>query len=388
MILAQKQEEGLNIAVERYKNKEPWTCIAGYAGTGKSTLVKFIVTALNLDPMDVCYVAYTGKASLVLKEKGCLNAMTAHRLLYQSYPRKDGTFYHKEKRPLDYPFKLIVVDEISMLPKDMWELLLSHHIHIIALGDPGQLPPIGDDNGVLANPHIFLDEIMRQAQESEIIRLTMDIRAGKPLELFQGKEVQIIDKEDLVSGMYIWADQILCAKNETRRHINQLVRQYLYNVDENAAPIEGDKVICLKNNWDNANAMGDVMVNGSLGVLKNIKYNKQNPFLQTTMIADFLPEERADEEAIATFHDLDMDYKLFTEGEPTVNKSNFNKFPHIFRPKEFDYGYCITVHKAQGSEYNKVLVFEEFLRGGDHARWLYTAATRAKEKLVIVRNYR
>ena len=389
MILTTKQEEGLKIAVERYKNNEPWTCIAGYAGTGKSTLVKFIVSALDIHPDYVCYVAYTGKASLVLKEKGCANAMTAHRLLYQSYPRKDGTFYHKEKRPLDFPYQLIVVDEISMLPKELWDLLLSHHIHVIALGDPGQLPPIGEDNGILANPHIFLDEIMRQAQESEIIRLTMDIRAGKPLELFQGKEVQIIDKEDLVSGMYTWADQILVAKNETRRQVNQMVRNYLYGVGGDCSPIEGDKVICLKNDWETANEIGDVMVNGTLGTIHNIKYDKNHPYLHPQLIADFLPEG-ADPEAPLDlyFRRLSLDNKLLTTGEPTVNKANFMKFPKVFKPKEFDYGYAITVHKSQGSEYNKVLVFEEFLKGGDHARWLYTAATRAKEKLVSVRNYR
>ena len=99
MILTKKQEEGLDIAVSRYKRKEPYTCIAGYAGTGKSTLVKFIVSALDIDPNLVCYVAFTGKAALVLKEKGCPNAMTAHKLLYQSYPRNDGTFYHKPNRP-------------------------------------------------------------------------------------------------------------------------------------------------------------------------------------------------------------------------------------------------------------------------------------------------
>lgn len=186
MILTTKQEEGLKIAVARYKNNEPWTCIAGYAGTGKSTLVKFIVSALGLYPAEVCYIAFTGKAAKVLREKGCENAMTAHRLLYQSYPRNDGTFYHKPRRPLDYPYKLIVVDEISMLPKEIWDLLISHRVHVIALGDPGQLPPIGESNGVLDHPHIFLDEIMRQAQESEIIRLTMDIREGKPLQLFRG----------------------------------------------------------------------------------------------------------------------------------------------------------------------------------------------------------
>lgn len=215
----------MKIAVARYKSKEPWTCIAGYAGTGKSTLVKFIISALNLNPDDVTYIAYTGKAALVLKEKGCPNAMTAHRLLYQSYPRNDGTFFHKPKRPLDYPYKLIVVDEVSMLPKELWDLLLSHRIPVIALGDPGQLEPIGEDNGILKQPHIFLDEIMRQAQESEIIRLTMDIRDKKPLQLFKGNEVQVYEPYELNNGMLDWADQILCGKNVTRKYLNHLRRQ-------------------------------------------------------------------------------------------------------------------------------------------------------------------
>ena len=88
----------------------------------------------------------------------------------------------------------------------MWQLLLSHHRHVIALGDPEQLPPIGEDNGVLAKPHIFLTEIMRQAQESEIIRLTMDIRAKKPLQLYNGKEVKILPSGAFDSSMIDWAD--------------------------------------------------------------------------------------------------------------------------------------------------------------------------------------
>ena len=71
-----------------------------------------------------------------------------------------------------------------------------------------------------------------------------------------------------------------------------------------------------------------------------------------------------------------------------VSKENFKTFPKIWRPQTYDYAYAITTHKAQGSEYDKVLVFEEYLKGGDHARWLYTAATRAKKKLVLVRNFR
>ena len=102
------------------------------------------------------------------------------------------------------------------------------------------------------------------------------------------------------------------------------------------------------------------------------------------LLVDFTPEGY--EPGAATFRDLSVDNQLLTTGEPLVNYKNFKKFPKIFKPKEFDYGYCITTHKSQGSEYSKVLVFEEYLKGGDHDRWLYTAATRAKDRLVIVRD--
>ena len=394
MQLTNKQELGLKIAVERYKNHEAWTCIAGYAGTGKSTLVKFIVQALDIDPNYVCYIAYTGKAAKVLRDKGCSNAMTAHRLLYQSFPRADGTFYHKIKRPLDWPYKLIIVDEISMLPKEIWELLLSHNIHVICLGDPFQLPPIGEDNQVLYNPHIFLDEIMRQAQESEIIRLTMDIRDGKSLTPYKGKEIQIIDPKDIVGGMYGWADQIIVAKNLTRRNINSQMRHMLFGVD-NEVPVEGDKIICLRNAWETVTEAGDVLVNGTIGTINNIRYNKNHPFLKPQMTVDFVSDDYTDFDIEVSpfdiyFRDLNIDYKLLTTGEPTVTEKNFRRFPKQFRPLTFDYGYCITCWKAQGSEYPKVLVFEENFpkkNSLDHLKYLYTAATRASEKLVIVRNY-
>ena len=318
--------------------------------------------------------------------------MTTHRLLYQSVPRNDGTFYHKIKRPLEYRYDLIVVDEISMLPKEMWELLLSHKIHVICLGDPFQLPPIGEDNGVLANPHIFLDEIMRQEEESEIIRLTMNIREGKPLDLFKGNEVQVIDQKDIIGGMYGWADQILVAKNITRRTINNQMRKMLFDT-EDTTPIEGDKIICLRNDWDHPSAAGDIAVNGTIGTLSNIRYKNNIPCLKPMMLADFLPETYTNEDVEYSpydlyFRNINMDYKLLTTGEETVTKENFKIFPKIWRPQTYDYAYAITCHKAQGSEYDKVLVFEEYLKGGEHDRWLYTAATRAKKKLIIVRNFR
>jgi exodeoxyribonuclease-5 len=102
--------------------------------------------------------------------------MTLHRLLYDSMPRAAGGFYRKPKPKLDYT--IIVVDEISMVPKTLVDLLFTHKVYVICLGDPGQLPPIdkNEDNHLLDHPHVFLEEIMRQAAESEIIQLTMKIR--------------------------------------------------------------------------------------------------------------------------------------------------------------------------------------------------------------------
>ena len=387
MELTTKQQEALEIAVSRYLNNEPYTCISGYAGAGKTTLISFIISALGLQPWEVCYIAYTGKAALVLKSKGCENAMTAHRLLYISHPKADGTFFHMPRRPLP-PYKIIVCDEISMLPKDMWELLLSHHIHVIALGDPAQLPPITEDNGVLAKPHIFLDEIVRQAQDNEIIKLSMDIREGRPLQLFSGNQVKVIDKKDLKSGMYTWADQIICAKNETRRQINEYMREATLGV-KTPDPVEGDKVICLKNDWDSMNAYGDMLVNGTIGTISYIRYDDNNKYLKPRVEWDLLPDGYIPSECKEDpyFRDLNIDYKLLTTGEPTVTQKNFKKFPQIWKPKEFDYGYCITCWKAQGDQYNKVLLFEEGFpfEPEEHRRYLYTGITRAVEKLVVVR---
>ncbi len=353
----------------------------------KTTLISFIISALGLWPHEVCYIAYTGKAALVLKEKGCENAMTAHRLLYNSHPKGDGSFIHIPQRPLP-PYKIIVCDEVSMLPKDMWELLLSHHIHVIALGDPAQLPPIAEDNGVLAHPHIFLDEIVRQAQDNEIIKLSMDIREGRPLQLFDGKQVKVIDKKDVNSGMYTWADQIICAKNQTRREINAYMREALLGV-KTPDPVEGDKVICLKNDWDSMNEYGDVLVNGTIGTISYIRYDDNNPFLKPLVQWDLLPDGYKPSQCAEDpyFRDLNIDYKLLTTGENTVTEKNFRKFPQIWKPKEFDYGYCITCWKAQGDQYNKVLLFEENFpfEEEEHRKYLYTGITRAVEKLVVVR---
>ena len=362
-------------------------------GTGKSTLIKFIIAALECDPEeDVAYVTYTGKAAEVLRRKGCSNATTAHKLLYKAKPLPNGKFKFIPRDNLEKPFKIIVVDEISMLPRSLWELLLKHKVYILACGDPFQLPPISanDDNGVLAHPHIFLDEIMRQARESEIIQATLAIRNFEPLTHFWGKEVRILPKKDVEIGMYDWADQIIVGTNNLRNRINTEVRQMCGYGSE---PEVGDKVICLRNCWEHLDASGEsALVNGTIGYInsastKEVYYpvwglKTPVPILDmqiTTEAEEYFANIWADKTAIESgqkFLTPQQEYKIF------INK---NAPP---APIEFNYGYAITCHRAQGSEWGKVLVFEENFPFGreEHARWLYTACTRASEKLILIKH--
>ena len=393
MILTNKQEEGLKIAVARFKAHEPWTCISGYAGSGKSTLVRFIISALGIPEDEVCYVAYTGKAATVLQQKGCTNAMTAHKLLYWASPTPSGKFIFKPKTKLDGYYQVIVVDEISMLPKSMWELLLKHKIYILALGDPGQLPPINkdEDNHILDNPHIFLDEIMRQAQESEIIRLSMHVREGKPISDFKavGAQVQIYNPSQMVDGMYSWADQILCATNAKRIEINNFVRQQKgFNLTE---PQLGDKIISLRNHWDTLSLSGScALTNGAIGTITDFNINQITlpKFLGGDTVDYMMTNMQLEDND--EFIQLPIDYQCLKGGQSTLGPKQIyylNKVEYLpDAPFEFAYAYAITTHKAQGSEWDKILVFEERFPFDkeEHKRWLYTAVTRAKEKLVII----
>ena len=227
MQLTTKQEEGLRICLERYKNRERFSVIAGYAGTGKTTLVKFLVSALethfHINPnKDICYAAYTGKACQVLQKKGNKPVKTLHKLLWDFKPIGEKKFRRVPIIPLEY--KIVIIDECSMIDAEILNELGSHReCHFIFLGDPGQLPPVSKDKqkgqtgyDLLQNPHIFLDEVMRQAQESEIIKLSMDVREGKNIEFYKGNEVQIIKRSELTTGHLLWADQIICGTNATR----------------------------------------------------------------------------------------------------------------------------------------------------------------------------
>ena len=393
MILTKKQEEGLRIAVERYLNDEKYTVISGYAGSGKTTLVRFIIEALNVDEDEVCYCAFTGKAAEVLRKKGNKNTCTLHKLLYESIPKPTGGFFRKPKTEI--PYSIIVVDEISMAPKTLIDLLFRYNVYVICLGDPFQLPPIDkdEDNHLLEHPHIFLDEIMRQAQESEIIRLTMKIRNQEDIDFYNGNEVKIIPYDQLNTGILQWGDQILTATNIKRQMINNQMRE-LHQYPN--YPVDGDKVICLRNYWEELSENEDALVNGTIGFLRDSfqsfrqipAFVKSNIRKFDLLISDIHIPETGDK-----YNMVEIDRKMIITGEKCCDwKLSYqlgklrSRYGEIV-PKEFAYAYAITVHKAQGSEWNRVVVLEETFPFDktEHARWLYTACTRASEKLVLVR---
>ena len=237
--------------------------------------------------------------------------------------------------------------------------------------------------------YVFLDEIMRQALDSSIIRLSMQIRNREKIEYGKYNDAIVMPYEKLNTGVLKWGDQVLVGTNKTRININQTFRNMQGRGSE---PEEGDKVICLRNYWDNLADNDDPLVNGTVGHIHNLytSYNKIPPYCggQTipVLYADFISDSEAD------FGTLNMDKHQIITGERsldarTIYKLNSRRPTQHLVPMEFTYAYAITTHKAQGSEWDKVVVLEEGFPFDkeEHARWLYTAVTRASEQLVLVR---
>lgn len=248
-----------------------------------------------------------------------------------------------------------------------------------------------ESHDLLDHPDVFLDQIMRQAAESEIIQLTMKIRNGEDIPYMQGKEVMIVPKKDLVTGHLLWADTILTATNATRHSINRQMRElYGYEGELN----ENEVVICKRNYWDDLNNEGDALVNGTIGKVKNIhdsyinipRYIQNDRHHIPTIMCDITPDGGSD------FICVNMDKDFLINEAPCIDwRVSYRllkmKMSDII-PRQITYGYALTGWNAQGSEWDKVLVLEENFPFNklEHQQFLYTCATRASKKLVIIKN--
>lgn len=371
----------------------------GYAGTGKSTLAQEINAMVGGAAL-AC--AYTGKAASVMAKKGLPGASTVHSLIYT--PVGDGKQRIREleaelsmlekvqersvglakrltavRRSLDearsnsgpqFLLKeesevsgapLVILDECSMVGERMAEDLLSFGVRLLVLGDPAQLPPVkGTGYFTAGQPHNMLTEVHRQARDNPIINLATMVREGKRPELGEygsTKVVTRVEAEDAIAH-----DQVMCGTNKKRQAINK--RHRVLDGRHGAFPNAGERLICLKNNRE-------------LGLLNGTIWNATE---------DTAEPDVDDEQVFLQIEPEEGGVGMGVPAEISLFRDDMEKADWRSRGQHFTYGYAVTVHKAQGSQWDNVLLFDDWPNHETHRNWLYTGVTRAAERLTLVRN--
>lgn len=333
--------------------KKPVQSLGGYAGTGKTTVIKHLHKVLQ--NWAVC--AYTGKAANVLRKKG-LQASTIHSLIY--VPKMDGNgsiVTDKHGSPIfilndEFDAEGILVDEASMVNREIYEDLMSFNKPIIFVGDHGQLEPIGSDINLMAAPDYRLEQIHRNA--GPIAHFAEFVRKGFRPAAYQygGDSVHFIDKR-VCDPYFNKVNQIIVGFNKSRVDINRQIRKAAQYPDN--FPVIGEKLMCLRNNKQ----LG--LFNGMQGTVEHLFTKPKN---KMTFFSD------------GNGYDVLFDPHAFNK-----ERQEQQSF-HRDDPLPFEFCYAITCHKAQGDEFGKVMVLEQKCNNWDFKRWAYTAASRAKEQLI------
>lgn len=384
--LSTEQVEALRAIGSWYRSKsQPFLTLGGYAGTGKSTLIAYVRKALKENDPDtrVAFCAFTGKAVRVLEmtlkknkvSRSGDNLSTIHSLIYNSILDSNGHVIGWKLKP-NLEFDLIIVDEASMVTADIWSDLLSFKIPVLVVGDHGQLPPVAGNFNLMSEPQLKLERIFRQQELSPIVDVATMARTngyippgvyGEDVVKYDRRGENIgLEMEEIIQG---WQPDwlVLCGYNHTRTKLNSSLRVQAGFVEDR--PVVGDHVICLKNNATSK------LYNGMTGVISDIR-RPDNDEEDLWYLADI------------SFEDFEYEGLIFKNqfgAKETV--SQLPAAPDGKRGDLFDYGYALTVHKAQGSSSETVLLFEErnrHMSDEDWRRWLYTAVTRAETKLIII----
>ena len=361
---------------------------SGPAGTGKTSVLPYVMQELGLEPEEVLYVAYTGKASSVLMQKG-FDASTIHSAFFdlKEVPlRKNGklvmkngravtTFKFVEKEFISNRIKLIVIDEWSMVNEEFMKVIYKFGIPVIASGDKYQLRPIIGECPFADRIRYNLTEITRQAKHSGIVYLATMIREGQELPRYYKfyNNARIMDKSYLQDRHLLSADIVLTAKNKTRNTFNDRIREL--HGSKGKLPQVGDKLINRKNDWTKS-LDGIPLVNGIIGkCIHPVRMDECNLSRGIYRI-DFKPDYIDDEYEFYEALKCDYDYLNEKCGEKEINMYNDGA--------KLEYAEAITVHLSQGSQYNNVIYWDEWV--GDRAlmqQLRYTAVTRAVDKCIM-----
>jgi len=335
----------------------------GYAGTGKTTLARHISEDAG---GDVCFAAYTGKAAHVMRSKGAKGAGTIHSLIYRSRGEdENGPTFVLNDDSAAGKAALIVIDECSMVDEEVGRDLLSFGTPVLVLGDPAQLPPIsGAGFFTEVEPDVMLTEVHRQAADNPIIRLSMIVREGGRLEAGVYGESSVMARSALQPDAVLGVDQVLVGRNITRKNYNTRIRELLGH--DNPQPVVGDTLVCLRNERKRG------LLNGSLWQVERVGKPRKG-LLRYTLS----PEGEGLETRKAVV---------------SINPAFFDGTVDALTPAQrrrsdaFDFGNVLTVHKAQGSQWDDVMLFDEsFAFRENRGRWLYTGITRAANRITIVR---
>lgn len=382
IILAPQQAEALALIDLWYRDPSRQVFyLAGYAGTGKSTMARKvydIVRKVKGRRPRIEIATYTGKAALVLKTKGWALARTIHSLIYKLDEQEgdDGEPVFILNRESDlYDADLLIIDEVSMVGQEVGADLVSFGKKILVLGDPGQLPPIdGAGYFTAGQPDFLLTEIHRQALDSPIIRWATAVRTGRGLSGLNWSEgdSQVMKRAftakgskpplHLYSTFGVAANQTICGLNATRHVFNAKLRQLEMPGCPAGQPIVGDKLICLKNNHEKG------LLNGGMWKVESTPELMDRAWRMEVTSLDL--------EGVQCEINVPMEFFTGTAGD--LQKSD------LFEKDQFDFGYAITCHKSQGSQWDKVFIYNENWAFRENAaRWLYTAITRAAKSVVI-----
>lgn len=381
---------------------KPFFNLSGYAGTGKTTLARHFAESVG---GNVLFGAYTGKAAHVLQQKGCPGAATVHSLIYLPKEKSRKRLTELEAQMAEYMRKgldeedprvvdvqleinrervvlsrpafsvneeslvrqasLVILDECSMIGSRIGHDLLSFNVPVLALGDPGQLPPTGDAAFFTSEPDFLLTEIHRQAAGSPVIELATKARKGEPLDVGQYGESRVVRRGDLTREEIVEHDQMLVGKNVTRTQYNRAYRDKVLGFDSEF-PVTGDRLVCLRNDYDEGLLNGSIWYCTDSGVADD----------DTVTISVVPEDDRSGPPLVVDAHKMCF-----------IDEEKAKQMPWWERKEaqEFTYGYALTCHKAQGSQWDAVVIRDESHVFRDKKRnWLYTAITRAAERVTII----
>lgn len=372
--------------------------LAGFAGTGKSTITGIFSKSLqDAGKSRIAFCTYTGKASGVVMQKlaeagfdvsdpDCYIG-TIHGLIYRPViDEKTGRIVSWEKHEhLDYD--LLVIDEASMVNEELYNDLKIYGIPILAIGDHGQLPPITGALNLVADPMLRLETIHRQAEGNPIIALSKAIRetGSLPLDFPESDTLRILPKrffEKILRAKYenrsapdLQKVACLSYTNKARVRVNNFVSSLRNTGNERVQ--EGEQVICLKNK----RFAGFLVYNGMRGYVKSAK--KFTPFQIDLSVA--FPEDYMELQCYCPAPQFGREKTFASLEEFDSVSSGVTDWQEV--GMLFDYGYCVTTHKAQGSSFEDVVFFYErpaVVDAENFKKFLYTSVTRSSEDLTIV----